>query len=122
MTFADEMLALPVELLADFGTTATYVVPSGTDDDAGAVTEAPVEHAVNLFGPVGDSVQAGVAQGAQGTFYLPASGLTFTPKPGHRLVQSGRTWLVRSLIQHAVAGVTTLWELSCAEHSAVTSG
>ena len=114
MSLAAEFLLMPLDLLDDFGSTATYVVPAGVDDDGGEVTEDPTETEVRLFGPLDDVATDGM-KGANARFVVPASGFAITPVPGHRIVQAGRTWLVNAVENAAVAGVTIAWNLACGE-------
>lgn len=118
MTTAQDFLQLPLDLLADFGSTATYVVPAGVDDDAGIVTEDPSEtEDVDVFGPLDEATRDGM-QGATAQFVVPASGFAILPQIGHRLVQDGRTWLITAVNRAAVAGLSIAWFLSCSEQEA----
>lgn len=122
MTLADEFRQLEVDLADLFGQSATLrVQTSATYDTDGSVVEVTADHDVTIDGPVSETSRyaaGGSDESITATFYLPAQGLTVTPKKANRIVVGTREWQVVSMQSFQVQGTTHVYRLDCAEVAA----
>ena len=117
MTLLTDFQTLMSDLASEFGATASYVSVEATYAD-GAVTETTTSVSVTIAGPVDESrryAATGADQRVTGTFYLPASGLSVSPKNGDRLVSGGRTFSIIALMTYSVSGGTIGYRLDVGE-------
>jgi len=115
----DEFKAIAVEMIGEFGTTATLVVPNrGAVDDAGNVEEDdPTEHVVQCSDLVDESRRYGslsTHQQIAGTVYLTAE-VPVEPSLAHRLIYQGRTFQVLAAFPYRVQGGIAAWRLDLSE-------
>lgn len=119
MTIADEMLASVLETIQTLGTTCTVVEVAGTYATDGTVTETLTTHtAVACSDLVREDRryrQQGIDQRCVGTFYLPASGLGFTPAVGNRVTYQSRQFQALAVHGYRVQGTAVGWRLDVAE-------
>lgn len=118
MTLAAEFLELSAELIAEFGSTASLVIPTAVYSTDGTVSETPTTVSVTIAGPV-DEAKRYAATGADtrvtGTFYLSASGLTVAPTTGCRIVYGGRTFSIVACLPYSIQGTLVAYRLDVGE-------
>lgn len=119
MTLADDFRALELELAGTFGQSATLTTRTSTTyTPDGEVVEVTAEVTVVADGPVADVdryAASGFDSRVTATWYLPASGLTVTPKKGDRLTAAEKVWQVYQVETYQVQGITTSYRLDCGE-------
>jgi hypothetical protein len=119
VTPSADFLALEAELADLFGQSAVLVVNTArTYATTGAVTATTARHTVQLEGPVDETsryAQSGTDERVAATFYLPAQGLTVTPKKGDHIETGTRYWLVLAVQSYQVGDTVTSYRLDCGE-------
>lgn len=119
MTLAEDFRDMESEIAALFGQSATLrVQTAATYATDGSVTETTTDHTVTVDGPVSETnryAAGGSDESVTSTFYLPALGLTVTPKKANRIVIGSRIWQVLAVETFQVQGTTTGYRLDCAE-------
>lgn len=118
VTLLDEFRDLAVELIAEFGATATLTVPAGVVSAAGVVTETPVDYPITAAGPVDEASRwQALATDIRvtATFYVPALGLAVVPAPGHRVTYQGRRFIVAAVAAYGLQGGNVAYRLDCGE-------
>lgn len=106
-------------MIEALGTTCTVQEVAGVYDTDGTVVETLTSHTLV---PCSDLIEdeTKYSPGATdvrcvGTFYLPASGLTFTPAVGCRVVYDSRTFQVAACTAYKVEATVLAWRLDVAE-------
>lgn len=119
MSLADDFLELELLMATTFGQAATLTVRTSTEYAAdGTVTETTANYTVQADGPVRDVnryAAGGFDSSVTATWYLPASGLTVTPKKGDRLTDASKVWQIVVVETFQVQGTTTGYRCDCGE-------
>ena len=119
MSLSDDFLELELVMAQTFGQAATLTVRTATAYAAdGTVTETTADYTVQADGPVRDTSRyaaGGFDSSVTATWYLPASGLTVTPKKGDRLTAASKVWQIVAVETYQVQGVTTGYRCDCGE-------
>jgi hypothetical protein len=119
MTFADDMLASVLDTILALGTTCTVSEVAGVYSTDGTVTETVTDHDdVPCSDLVDESKRyrsSDTLLRCSGTFYLAASGLTFTPAVGNRIAYADRSYSVLSVSTYKTNGITVAYRCDVSE-------
>lgn len=118
MSLADDFKVLAASLLAQYGTAATWQVPTQVYNDDGNVTETVLSYTVRLLDFVDESRRYGLSdsgQRATATTYVAANGMPTAPALGHRLIYRGRNWIVVGVQPSSLNGSDIMWRVDVAE-------
>lgn len=115
--FDATMVPLATKMLAKFGTTATFYVPTSStyDPTTGAETEAGVTATSWLSTPpmpVGHRLlQREVVKQGDMVVYIAAESITFTPALGMRVGLAARSWRIVELLTYYSGDSIAIYEL-----------
>lgn len=116
MSFADDMIAMQINLMAALGSSATLQkVVAGVEAD-GTVSETVTEHAISCYDIVDESKRYAVSETstrAVGTMYSGA--LSITPAVGDRIVYRARTFAIVAVSEYVVQGRSIGWRMDVSE-------
>ena len=119
MTIADDMLAGALSVLTDLGTTCTVVEVASVYLTDGTVTSTSTTHAAVKCSDLQDEAKRYESQGTAGrcagTFYVPSSGLGFTPAVGNRVTYLERVFQAIRVDGFRVNGTAVAWRVDVAE-------
>lgn len=118
MTDLEDFQALAAEMIGEFGTTATLIVPNASQpNDAGEVDEDPTSYAITCSDLVDESRRYATVSTQQviaGTIYV-NSAVPVEPQLGHRVTYQGRTFAIVAAFPYRVQGGIAAWRLDVAE-------
>lgn len=124
MSLVEEFRTLASSLLAQFGTSALWQVPTKAYADDGTVTETLLSYSVACTDMVDESRRYAASENSQratGTLYVAFNGMPagLTPSIGHRVSFRGRYWIAVSVQPYAVQGADVMWRVDVAQTGAV---
>ena len=122
VSIVGDMLAATLGVIEELGTTCTVTEVAATYSTDGTVAETTTAHAgVACSDLVDESLRyrgQDTSTQCTGTFYIPASGLTFTPAVGNRISYLSRSFEVLSVFAYREQATAIAWRLDVAEVAA----
>ena len=119
MSIATDMLAGALAVIEEMGTTCTIVEVAGTYATDGTVAETLTTHTAVKCSDLVDESKRYAAQDTSlrcsGTFYVPASGLGFTPATGNRITYQTRSFEALAVFPYRVQGTAVAFRIDVAE-------